>query len=195
MTPKRVIGFTGPAGAGKSTAAGLLVRKWCASSLPFARPLKTMLTAFGVPHENLYGTPEQKAEPLDLLCGHSARHAMQTLGTAWGRALGPDLWVRAWQREAHVALRLGATIVVDDVRFPNEAEAVRAMGGTIIQIVRSPAELEREPAHVSENFAALPFDHRIINDQCMHHLTVQVLAAARRPAGAGIRRLDDHPAV
>lgn len=60
-----------------------------------------------------------------------------------GRALAPSLWIDAWRRGLEkLALESGSdddedlTVVVDDVRFPNEVAAIRALGGAIVRVER-----------------------------------------------------------
>lgn len=127
-----IIGFTGRAGCGKSTAALHLVQRHGFIRVRFAGPLKAMLLALGLTPEHVDGS--LKEQPCELLCGKSPRQAMQTLGTEWGREImGGDFWVSAWQQAAQNA---GPLVVVDDVRFANEADAIRAMGGVVIKIER-----------------------------------------------------------
>lgn len=162
---KIVLGFCGPEGAGKSTAAKLV----CTSHrsvqiIPFAQPLKKMLEALGVPAENLYGTLEQKLAPLDILAGHSARWAAQSLGTEWGRDLiHPDLWVLAWKRA--VAASEANIVLADDLRFQNEAAAVQTLGGKIVLLMRPDADdrAGTNGAHRSQEYWKLPVDETIIN--------------------------------
>lgn len=131
---RTIVAFTGLAGSGKSTAAAYLVERHGFQRVRFAGPLKAMMAALGCTHEQIDG-PE-KETPCDLLGGGTPRHAMQTLGTEWGRDLiTPDLWIRAWQA-AVAKVPAGVPIVVDDCRFPNEADAVRAAGGVIVRIDR-----------------------------------------------------------
>lgn len=160
-----IIGLCGPEGAGKSTAAKLLRKAYGAKVLPFAAPLKRMLASLGVDDKHLYGSPEEKTRPLDLLCGRSARTALQYLGTEWGRNLiGDDIWLRAWEHALDVESDPGDIIVADDVRFSNEAEAIEKRGGLLLCIVRSQSDFERIPRHASEDFAALgPFNDIIVN--------------------------------
>ena len=144
-----LIGIAGPAQSGKSTLAGefrRLVkfrgRKY--AEKPFAGPLKRMLTSIGVDISDL-----SKNVPVPFLDGSiTPRIMMQTLGTEWGRSLLPNLWLRVWQHE----LDDGANVVtVPDVRFDNEAELIRSMGGTIIHVTRKPtADMLAVPAHASE---------------------------------------------
>jgi hypothetical protein len=64
---------------------------------------------------------------------------MQTLGTEWGRnCIHPNLWVDLWGESACSALEFGDArgVVCDDVRFANEADAVRRIGGEIWGVSR-----------------------------------------------------------
>lgn len=98
------------------------------------------------------------------------RHAQQTLGTEWGRAMYPKVWtnllrtqVRKFQERVP-----DAVILVTDVRFPNEVEAVRAEGGVIWRINRRG---RRPEAHDSERLVAgLQVDLEIQNDGTLEQL-------------------------
>jgi hypothetical protein len=83
---------------------------------------------------------------------------LQTLGTDFFRRRDPDFWVRAlfdrWDHNPEPT-------VVSDVRFPNEAAAIRARGGVIVEIrshTRHPATVAgRDPLHESERGVAADF--------------------------------------
>lgn len=154
-----LIALTGPAGAGKSTAAAWLARHRGYARVSFAAPLKAMLEAIGIDPAALDRGPA-KAAPHPLLCGATPRRAMQTLGTEWGRHLiHPDLWVRLAEAPVCAALDHGGRVVIDDLRFPNEAAMIRRHGGTIIRIER-PGALAPSAAgaasHASEHQPITP---------------------------------------
>lgn len=160
MSP-HIVALTGMAGSGKSTAAGYLASQFGFRIEKFAGPLKDMLRAIGLSEEEIEG--EDKHYPSDILLGRTPRHAMQTLGTDWGRKLiGEDFWVQLWKDRA-VQHRL---VVVDDCRFLNEAQAVHELGGRIIRIHRPHQEIDNYvAAHASEQQAkTLPYDFEIAND-------------------------------
>lgn len=60
------------------------------------------------------------------------RALMQNYGTEVRRSGDPDYWTRRWKDTLP-----DGNVVVDDVRFMNEAEAVREAGGIIVRIERS----------------------------------------------------------
>jgi len=155
---KLIIGFCGKLQSGKSTVATHLVKAHNFIRVRFAGPLKDMVKALGLTEEEYDGS--RKEEPCELLGGKTPRWAMQSLGTEWGRDLiDPQLWVRAWQKRVDsICLQNpSASIVTDDVRFPNEAAAIRLVGGRLIYIERNQDLLQADGTlHPSERFAFTP---------------------------------------
>ena len=136
MTLPRLIGLYSPApGCGKTTVASLLTKH---RSLSFAAPLKravwSMLNDLGLGGFHcIYADKEAIIPEL----GVSARHMMQTLGTEWGRAcIHPDFWVMIARAKAERIMNDGGSVVIDDVRFPNEAAMIRDLGGELWRIDR-----------------------------------------------------------
>jgi len=155
-----LIAFSGRAGAGKTTAAWFFERHGFVRTR-FAGPLKDMIRALGLSEQEIDG--DLKEKPCALLGGATPRHAMQTLGTEWGRELiHPELWAVIWQDRARRLLDMGRSVVVDDCRFPNEVVAIKALGGKIVRIhTTDPAS--PGAAHCSET-QNLPFDATVLNE-------------------------------
>lgn len=129
----RVVAFAGLAGSGKTTAANYLVDLGY-TRVKFATPLKDMLRVIGLTEEHIEGG--LKEQPCDMLQGKSPRHAMQTLGAEWGRdCIGDSFWVGLWRIKVDQILEAGGRVVCDDCRYPNEATAIRRMGGDIYRLV------------------------------------------------------------
>jgi hypothetical protein len=168
-TPRTIVAFTGLAGSGKSTAAHHLVNRRGFVRVRFAGPLKAMMAALGLTHEQIEGS--EKETPCSLLGGKTPRYAMQTIGTEWGRdIIDSQLWINAWNA-ALANVPAGVPVVVDDCRFPNEAEAVTAAGGIIVRIERpgaGTASIHSSEAH------ALPAARTLHNTRDERSLREQV---------------------
>jgi hypothetical protein len=129
---KRVIGLTGRKGCGKSSVAAILARVHDFHIRSFASPIKEMLEAMGIPKNYIYDA-DDKEKPVPGF-GKSARYMMQALGTEFGRHLvHPDVWIRALKNKLD---RMAGDVVIDDVRFENEARMIHAYGGMILRIER-----------------------------------------------------------
>ncbi len=119
-----LIGITGPAGAGKSTAAQYLVERYGAKHYSLARQLKEIVRrAFELRPEQVYGTQAEK--DAFTAYGVSGRWLLQRVGTEGCRTvLGSDFWTK--QCLGLIAQEAPALAVIDDVRFADEARAIRA---------------------------------------------------------------------
>lgn len=173
----RVVALTGAAGSGKSTAAEYLIRHHGYERVKFAGPLKDMCRAIGLTDSQIEG--DRKEEAAAMLSGRTPRHVMQTLGTEWGRkCIGEDFWAELWVHHANNALAAGGRVVTDDCRFPNEAEAVRSLGGVIIKLAGRGGIAG---THESEAGCGQA-DAIVDNDGCVTELYAGVEEAIRRAA-------------
>lgn len=129
----RLVALTGLAGCGKSTAAQVFLDAgW--KRVKFASPLKDMCRAMGMTDDMIEG--HLKETPIDWLGGKTPRYVMQTIGTDWGRKMVSEgLWVDLATRDIRTALSAGHNVIVDDCRFQNEADAIRALGGAVVALV------------------------------------------------------------
>lgn len=133
----RLIALTGPAGCGKTTIAQALERQGFVR-VRFAALVKDMLRVLGLTDAQVDG--DQKEVPCDLLCGKTPRQAMQLLGTDYGREMiGPDVWVNGTTHKIDQLLAAGRDVVVDDLRFDNEAHALALRDAFIFELQRAGA--------------------------------------------------------
>lgn len=181
MSAPRLIGLAGRAGTGKSTVARLLCEHHAFVEVAFAEPIKRALAAMLDLPRATFDDPATKEAPIDWLRNTSPRRLMQTLGTGWGRQIiADDLWlILARRRIAQLtadADRLHVTgIVISDLRYDDEADLVRQLGGTVWHIVRAAPPVA---AHCSEaGILAQPGDRTLDNtgtldqlEACIEHL-------------------------
>lgn len=122
------------------------------------------------------GTGEGKETPLPELGGKTPRQAMQTIGTEWGRKLiADDFWVRSVLND-----RRPDMLVIDDVRFPNEFDAIRKEGGQVWRVYRPGREAPNN--HPSEGLLeGRKFDEEIVNDAGLTELATKVRSALIGP--------------
>lgn len=168
------IGLIGRARAGKDTAAAILAQHHGYERRAFADTLKATLTdadpfvrvtpdehrdleALGWPrvhewHRDQFYRLSELVAALGMEATKNtvadARRLLQGLGVAVRDHLDPDAWIRPVI--GAIQAREAPRIVVTDVRFPNEAAAIRAAGGVLVRIVRPSHHLPAAGLHVSE---------------------------------------------
>lgn len=133
----RVIGVAGYARAGKDEVGKALARRGYAVTrfadelkkevvARFPRTLRAAAIAEGYPDADLDALVREIKPPI-------TRAILQEYGTEVRRADDPDYWVKKWRA---LVLALGSPACAVDVRFPNEADAVRSVGGWVVRVVR-----------------------------------------------------------
>jgi hypothetical protein len=139
----RLIGLHGDAGHGKGEVARMIWlhqrragRFW--HELAFADPLYAAVAAItGKPVAWL--KDRRNKETVIEWIGKSPRQLLQLLGTEFGRGMiRSDIWIRRAMLDVDSFLAGAATecVVITDVRFDNEAEAIRERDGLIFEVVR-----------------------------------------------------------
>ncbi|MFT0212859.1 deoxynucleotide monophosphate kinase [Pseudomonas sp. F1_0610] len=164
----RIIGLAGKARTGKSTVADQLKKLLPNTEYySFAKPLKTAISSlFHVPLSVLETDEKDQIMPE---FGFSLRHAMQTLGTEWGREmLHPDIWVKVAKSQLDPSMLW----IISDVRYENEAAFIRE-NGVLIHLYRDDAPQVK--AHSSENGVSVyPGDFWIYNNGSLEDLDQSV---------------------
>ena len=149
-----IIGLVGFAGSGKGTVADYLVTKHNYVKMAFADPLKDAAAAmFGWPRHMLEGDTEpsrifrEKADPFwteKFSDTFTPRIALQKLGTEAGRnVFHQNIWIYAIENR----VRQHKNVVISDVRFSNEIEAIVKWGGHILRIKRGPEPVWYDTAY------------------------------------------------
>jgi len=134
--------------AGKSTLASNLCDAWNYERMAFADPLSNMLHFVTYPRR-AWNAP--KEAPCSALWGHSPRDLKRTLGTEWGRNLvHPDIWLDIMKDRVANQDSCYDGVVIDDVRFDNEAQWIKDAGGVLIRLERPEAEGEVALTHASD---------------------------------------------
>ena len=161
---KKIIGIAGKANAGKTTAAEFIANKYDFRRVAIMDPLKKGLAEFtGLPLQMFY---DQDIKEIDIpeYNNKSLRYMMQFVGTECFRNnFGSDFWVNRMLLEIESLNKEGVgNIVIDDIRFQEEAEMVKELCGDVIFISR-PDENSIRSSHRSEALA-VGYDHHVDND-------------------------------
>lgn len=155
MNEVTLVGIAGYARAGKDTAAqGLVDIGWTKAAFadPLKRALETLNPIVDVDYDGIGVSADRLSDDLKYWNGWDSlktanaevRRLLQVFGTEVGRNLfGEDFWVKQALDGAY------PYTVFSDVRFKNEADAIREAGGIIIWIDNP--EVGPLNDHASEN--------------------------------------------
>jgi hypothetical protein len=175
-----ILGFTGAAGAGKDTCANIASYmlqlehgKKCAT-IACADPIKRMCrdilgVAYDVPAKSFYGSQANKLEALTQINSNrgrpwSGRQIMQFIGTDCFQQVAPDIWARYAVNTAKELLATQFDVVlISDVRFKLEAQAIKEAGGYVVRVDRP--KVDNRDDHISEQeYKQLQIDAVIRNE-------------------------------
>lgn len=177
-----IIGFCGKKRSGKDTAAEAVLAypEYGFKRLAFADPMRKIVQElFNFREEQMNGTDAQKEAGDSRYIRPdgkhlSARYAMQKLGTEFGRACCPDIWVRKTLAKA----QWYHNVVITDVRFRNEIEAIHESGGRVIRINRAGAPRDDHPSETEmDSFPDSMFAAVLNNDGTVAQFRQDVLTA------------------
>jgi hypothetical protein len=141
-----IIGLSGLIGSGKNTAADYLKRSHGFTQLAFADALKdTVGSIFSWPRNLLEGDSDESRifrETIDEWWGKrlgiknfTPRYALQHIGTdVFRQHFNDSIWILNVERKIATLQEHGYSVVVTDVRFPNEMDALRKLGSKFLLI-------------------------------------------------------------
>jgi len=173
-----LVGVLGKKRHGKDTISDHLVKNWNFHPITLAEPLKEACRSlFGFNEEQLYGNLK---EDIDPYWNVSPRTVFQFIGTDVFRKqidkiipnVGDKFWVVLIKKKILDIQKdnPNANIVVTDVRFKNEVDMIKSLGGLIIKVERPSIGLI--DSHISEKEIDMinNYDKLILNDSTIMDL-------------------------
>lgn len=158
----KLIGLTGTMGSGKTTVAEMILDKYdlvdkACVNIAFADGVKIIACQLSGMYRQELDSYKTKIIPH---LGITARELYQQVGD-FGKSINPNIWVGSTIARVDQHINDGDVVVVSDVRYDNEAQAIKDRGGIIIEI-RRPNELKVEG--VSKNHSSEQgIDESLIN--------------------------------
>jgi hypothetical protein len=172
-----LIGLSGYSRSGKDTVAELLCLNYGYKRVSFADPMRQALYVLSPKIDNIvrlseyvddYGWDVAKQN-------QEVRRLLQVFGTEVGRKMfGLDFWIDIALKD----LSGDTQVVISDVRFPNEADAIAKLGGSVWRINRKNHSAVNGHAseHAMDNYM---FNHVIYNDGTLDDLSDEVFMLAK----------------
>jgi hypothetical protein len=186
-----IIGISGKIGSGKDTLSIVInyladksapdsfnrweqpVEEFTYKNKKYAENLKCMVCfLIGCNRIDLEDREFKEKELGEEWDGLTPRKILQLLGTEAGREIiHPNIWVNSLFAD----YTTDSNWVITDVRFPNEAQAIKDRGGIVIRIERPGGESHCGGAHASETaLDDYDFDIVINNDGTIDELIDKV---------------------
>lgn len=170
------IALIGRARSGKDSVAARLVERHGFKRVAFADRLKECALALDpLIHGTARLSEMVERNGWDAAKSHpEVRRVLQHFGQGV-REIDPGFWIRA----AFPAMLGETRLVVSDVRYRNEADALRSAGFTLVRITRPGLPLGAGSDHVSENeLSSYPTSLNIVNGASLADLHAKADAIA-----------------
>jgi len=167
-----IVGLTGRARSGKSTAANIISKAYGITEIAFADPLKeAAIHMFGITRDMAYGVNYNREEVVQPW-GISVRTMLQKLGTECARMVfQDDFWTVRADIEVESNPMYFDGFILTDVRFDNEAKWVADRGGVVIHLHRTVGGIGNE--HASEKgVSGSLIDHHVPNEGTVADLEI-----------------------
>ena len=134
-------------GSGKNTVAAQMYSLFNQKGIPsnvfsIAAPLKQIARdIFDVPEDLIYGDQQTKEALISFSGGMTVREILQTLGRSFRKGFGENFLIEKCLRRVQARSTKWAACIITDVRYVNEAQAIRNEGGWLIQLTRKDPSL------------------------------------------------------
>lgn len=176
-----LIGFTGPEGSGKSTAAELLRWDIGAESMGFDDPIRNdYCRARGISLSDF--EIRKRRDP-------SCRAMLRLMGDH-ARGLQHDIYIQKIIRNIGIARSRGAPgVVIDDVKTIAEAEWLRSAGGVLIHVLRNALE-QRDSHYIGSRVEFDDGDISIINPGTIPLLRAVLFSSIKDETGIHLDPMD-----
>ena len=178
----KLIGLLGRKRVGKDTVADYLINNYNFTKHAFAHPIKEILKIMFDFTESQLNNDKEK---IDDRWGISPRIAMQQFGTDFVRdnickyipniknnLNDETLWIklfRIWYEK-----NKEKDIIISDVRFLDEIEVIKSLGGKIIKINRDTNQIDNHKSECNiENYDKKLIDYQIDNNSTLNNLYSQ----------------------
>ena len=166
-----IIGLSGYAQSGKDEVAKILVSEYGFTRVAFADPIRELLYEM---NPNFRDTLLQQAVDNhgwdEVKKDQSVRRMLQNLGVGARKTFGENFWVQQALRRVHFE----ENWVITDVRFKNEANAIKKYDNAELWRVKRPG-VEAINGHISEHdLDDYKFDQILKNEGTLEDLTAMV---------------------
>lgn len=165
-----IIGLTGYARTGKDTVASVLVKDFGFERIAFADPIRELLYELNPKVNGIYLREMVEEHGWEITKSQmEVRRLLQDLGIGARKVFGSTFWVE----RAMFKMSIDKNYVITDVRFRNEADAIRSLPSKIWRIQRSGVVAIND--HVSEHdMDYYNVDYTLVNEGPIEYLSILV---------------------
>lgn len=167
-----ILGLAGYARCGKDTVAQILIENHGFERIAFADPIREFLLGINpiLDKGNRLSTLVEEYGWEIAKAQTEVRRLLQDLGVSARELIDPLVWVNAAVKKMDDPSK---NYVITDVRFENEAETIKGLGGEIWRVERPGVTAVN--SHVSEsNLGTWEFDRYIHNSGTLEDLKLLV---------------------
>ena len=176
MKKRILLAFAGQMYTGKDTSANIWIKHHSAfkySRIAFANGIKDICKSMLGLSDADVNTPDGKKRFVPEY-GKTVREILQGVGEGMRSYVSRDIWVHVTMLKIQKVLELNDTsILVTDVRYPNELKALRNAGFTLIKLKRNTGVIDKHPSE--QDLRDELFDYIVDNNGSLEELEEKLL--------------------